>query len=333
MNQELKKQFENNLPKEAKKLENLTTSEQKKEYTSKLLKERHNKLTSNLSELQRKDEIDQQSVFNTSSYEPLHFSLTLEKYKKLKNARARQIKVEITNLVKNVLQIQTQLQCGENSLEDILKETGILGIGPVSLTSLYSEVKDSLLKPVESIVSDYSGLKINVVESIAATLAITVADKLLSKDSLVIMFIFNELDSELINVNSEAIHGEIITTTNPIPGIKMASDQSPIISGGLFIGQKYNYAPIGAQVGWKFKSKGHQVSFASECPFNHWYYSNNCYCGFDISAREAANLTDKYHNQSSFASSDGVAAEIRVHSTSDSTAYSIGRIYNPSKKL
>ena len=338
MNQEFKNEFEKTFSEHVNKLENLPTLEQKEEYTSDLLNKYENQLSSSLSELKIKDELDQQFAFKISADKPIHISLTVEKYQKLKNARGSQIEVELTNLMKELHQIKTQIQCHENSLEDIGKEmskTGICGIGPVTLSSLYSEVKSPVLKSVESGISNSLGLSsetISVLESIISFISVTVITNIISRESSVMMFIFNELDSELINVNSEAIHGEIITTTNPIPGIKIESDQSKLISGGLFLGKKYNYAPIGAQVGWQFKSKGHQISFASDCPITSLFVYNNCYCGFDIDAREAAKLTDKFDKQYYFDSSGGVAAEIRVHSQYGSPAYNIGRIYNPNSE-
>ncbi len=345
-------EFEKSFLDYANKLNNLSTFEERERYASELVDKYNDAVNSSLApfpvneeldqqflaQLDQTDDIDQQFVSQISADKPIHFSLTLEKYQKLKNARDSQIESELTNLMKNLHQIKTQIQCHENSLEDIGKEmlkTGFWGIGPVTLSSLYSEVKSPVLgeiKSKESRIVNSLGLSsriVSVLESIISFISVSAITNIIGGESSVMMFIFNELDSELVNVNSEAIHGEIITTTNPIPGIKMDSNQSKIISGGLFIGKKYHYGPFGAQVGWQFNSKGHQVSFASDCPTTSFLTYNNCYCGFDIDAREAAKLTDKFDKQYFFASSSDGAAEIRVHSKYGSPAYNIGRIYNP----
>lgn len=132
---------------------------------------------------------------------------------------------------------------------------------------------------------------------------------------------------KLVRDSAYNIHGkETAYTPELLSPVTIESEDREFVflSGGFYATEKKSMALYGTNYGLKFKVSDTDISisFGVECPLNG---NNKCYCGFNISAEDAANrVTD---DMTHTASLNGYKATISMNSTSGRTAYYIARVY------
>lgn len=289
----------------------------------------------------------QSSLADSDTSETAVVALNPDLLNVLTNASGEEIKTQVQKLLDGVerLSNMTDNDAIEVSLEIIGFSAVAVGIVAGAVT-LYQLLTLSGAFTVSATLAGVVAATVAVVVAVAAFIVLSVLIPILyfmNKPAMCVVFLINELNggpdlkgNQLEFVDDYSVHGKPTILTNPIPGA-YPSPLGTYAYGGFFFASKRDNALIGAQYGFKLacqynpdgkKADTKEVTFAFgvACPLS--IGSNNCYCGFDISAKEAAQLTsDKDKQNYNATNDDGINISITCNSKSGSVAYYIARIY------
>ena len=150
----------------------------------------------------------------------------------------------------------------------------------------------------------------------------------MDKPANCVVILINELDKDIELVNHYNTHGNMKSKTSTIPAINATVEGKRIPAAGFFSSVKTKSALVGTQFGFSMKtSDGVNFAFAAENPLTGLYVLNNCWCDFDISAKEASKLTDSENKIFKQVSKNGITISIRVNSKHGGTSYYVARVY------
>ncbi|WP_438712156.1 hypothetical protein ACSTS3_06955 [Aquimarina muelleri] len=262
-------------------------------------------------------------------------------------------------------QIETEVQKMLDGLERLSNMTDddaiavsleIIGFSAVAIgtiagaVTLYQLITLSGYFTVSTVVAGVVAATVAVVIAIAAFIALCIFLPFLyfmKKPAMCIVFLINELDggpglddNAIDFVDSYNRSGKPTLLTSPVPGAYI-SEYGTYAYGGLYATSKRDDALLGTSFGMEFKcsygvsgpgetKEKDNVTFAIgvENPLTSIYGGNNCYCEFDISAKEAADMTNKNNALTWSASNSlGLKLSIKCNSKGGSVAYYIARLY------
>lgn len=282
----------------------------------------------------------------TNPSETIAILLQPQLLEKLIHAEGHDIEVQVQKILDGVerLSNMTDDDAIAVSLQIVGFSAAAIGLIAGSVT-LYQLLTLSGAFTVSATLAGVVAATVAVVTAIAAFVVLAVLIPIIyfmKKPAVCMVLLINELDggpalknNSLEFIDSHNVHGKPTLITTPIPGAYYSPNGTYAYSG-LFSTSKRDEALIGTQCGFQFKceyksSKGtKEISFAFgvENPLTSIYKDNNCYCGFDISAEEAAQNTDKNNKQTYAAENeDGIKLSIKCNSKGGSVAYYIARVY------
>lgn len=268
-------------------------------------------------------------------------------------AEGSEIEVQVQKLLDGVERLSKMT--GNDAIQTALQIVGFssVAIGAVAgAVTFYQLMTLSGAFTVTCTVAGVVAATVAVVVAIAAFIVLSVLIPIIyfmQKPSVCVVFLINELNGgpdlkgNKVDFSQEYnVHGKPAVITSSIPGAYI-SPAGTYAYGGFFLTTKKDNALVGTQYGFsltcEYNSTGNtsptkKVTFAFgvACPLA--FGSNNCYCGFEITAEQAANNTaseDKLSYKATNA--DGLNLAISCNSGSGSVAYYIATISLPGASI
>lgn len=133
------------------------------------------------------------------------------------------------------------------------------------------------------------GIEVPIVMTIAAAIVITIV-VIKNKSAGCKLIVVNELNEDIILEEDYCQRGKVCMKPGIIPGIIKNNSNNLSVNVGLFQTEKEKCSLYGSEYGVKFKTaSGLNFAYAVECPS---LVDNNCACGFDVSAKKIAEISD-----------------------------------------
>ena len=270
----------------------------------------------------------------------------------LVDATGQDIEIELHKILDSVerLSHMTDDDAIEVSLQIVGFSAAAVGIVAGAVT-LYQLLMLSGSFTVSATLAGMLAATVAIVVAVAAFIILAVLIPLLyfmNKPAVCMVLLINELNggpnlesNSLVFVDDYNRSGKPTLLTNPIPGAYY-SPKGIYAYSGLFSTSKRDQALEGTSYGFKLEceysvdgngasgaaTKQLSLAFGVENPLTSIYGGNNCYCGFDISAKEAADKTnDKNVLAWSDENTDGIKISIKCNSKGGSIAYYIARVF------
>lgn len=162
-----------------------------------------------------------------------------------------------------------------------------------------------------------------VVLTIVTAIAITVA-VVKDKNSGCKLIVINELDEDIIVEEDYCQRGMVSIRPKIIPRIISNNYNNLSVNVGIFLTKKENGSIYGSEYGVKFRTNsGLKFAYGVECPS---IVDNNCACGFDMSAKQIARMSDDRGMGDMNVVKGNYEVIIRRKARWGSTAYFIARI-------
>lgn len=256
-------------------------------------------------------------------------ALTDKQYQYLINAKGDAIMSQLHVILDGTARLKTMEKDDAATVTVQLIISGVVALGAAAITPA---VQKLVVGAVEAVAA-YVGVEaatVGLVCAIAAVVVIAILIPIIyfmQKPANCIILLINELDDDLVFKNDYNVHGKPMLMTTPIPQAVTIPGVRNVITAGFIATEKREDALFGTQYGFTFSYKTHDISFGVECPLTSIYVDNNCYCGIDISAQQAAEATDSSNKQSWMSSKNGITLEINCNSGSGSIAYFVARAY------
>lgn len=266
-------------------------------------------------------------VLSREDQENAVISANMELYDRLINAEGDDIGKELDQLLGQINQALAQ-GSDKASIQKNIAELGIwaAGAGSEYLHNILPYIDPGQLRPVPYEEFPVGGLPPEASVIIVVGLIIVVTVIAIQQKSAKCQFIvINELDEDITVIGEYCQKGTVTLKPKRIPGIIKNSDNTLLVNIGMFFTEKSSGSLYGSEYGVNFMTSSSGVSFAYavECPaFN----DNNCACGFDVSAKKIAELSDKRCLGDMNAVKGDYEVIIRRKARRGSTAYFIARI-------
>ncbi len=322
---ELKKKFRNLFPEYAKRLDRATPETFNQVHEQIILEAKEN-LKKALREAGASPELVEDADKTCC------ISLSQEQYKKLINARGDEIKNQLHVVIDGLERLKGMEKDEPGIVTAQLLLSGTLGVGLISISTVLTSLVGGAIEAAAAF-AGVSAATVLVVCAIVALVIVTVLIPIIYfalKPANCIVLLINETDQDLVFDSDYNEHGKSSLMTTPIQGGVVIPGVGTYPVAGLIATEKSSSALIGTQYGFSMKygkSGNKKVTFGVECPLTSMYEDNNCYCAFDISAKEAAIQTASHNAQESSASSGDLKASIICNSGSGSIAYYVARVY------
>lgn len=264
---------------------------------------------------------------NTDQTAPI--ALTDKQYQNLINAKGDAIMSQLHVLLDGMARLKTMENYDAAAVTVQLMISGVVALGAAARIPA---VQQLVVGAVEAAAA-YAGVEAATVGLVCAVATLVIVAILIpiiyfmQKPANCIILLINELDDDLVFKNDYNVHGKPMLMTTPIPQAVSIPGVRNVITAGFIATEKKESALYGTQYGFTFSYKAHDISFGVECPLTDMYVDNNCYCGIDISAQQAAEATDSSNKQSWMSSKNGITLEINCNSGSGSIAYFVARAY------
>jgi hypothetical protein len=271
----------------------------------------------------------------------------------LVSAEGSAIEVQVQKLLDGVERLSKMT--GNDAIQTALQIVGFssVAIGVVAgAVTFYQLMTLSGAFTVTCTVAGVVAATVAVVVAIAAFIVLSVLIPIIyfmQKPSVCVVFLINEFNggadlkgNQISFVEEYNVHGKPAVITDAIPGAYF-SPAGTYSYGGFFLTTKRDNALVGTQYGFSLTcnynaagkttdTKKVSFAFGVACPLA--FGSNNCYCGFDISAQQAAENTASQDKLSYKATNgDGITLSINCNSGSGSVAYYIATVSVPGTNI
>ncbi len=271
----------------------------------------------------------------------------------LNSATGSAIEVQVQKLLDGVERLSKMT--GNDAIQTALEIVGFssVAVGAVAgAVTFYQLVTLSGAFTVSCTVAGVVAATVAVVVAIAAFIVLSVLIPIIyfmQKPAVCVVFLINELNggadlkgNKIDFVDDYNVSGKPAVITSSIPG-SYISPNGTYAYGGFFLTTKRDNALVGTQYGFRLQcaynpsgkstdTKTVSFAFGVECPLA--IGSNNCYCGFDITAQTAAENTDSEDKLSYKATnSDGITLTINCNSGSGSVAYYVASVTLPGASI
>ena len=321
----LKEKFEALYPQYAKRLSAASEADFDDVYES-ILAEKRNEVTKALKANRQNAKC--KGSDNDDYYAPI--TLQPDEYKRCINAEGSGIEAIVKELMNKMDVLKKCSEEGNNELFAAqLNACGLAAITPAGFT----EFVNSLNKGEKIAAAILSGVVVVGLFTIMGVLELLVLAVLIpvfymKKPAMAIIAVINELEEAVYYDSQYFNHGERVGITEGIPGAFILPSAG-YYNLGFFTGSKKKNALYGVQGAYTLKDNNDtKYTFGFDCPLSSIHVDNNCYCGINVSAKDASKKTDNENKQDFFADGDKHGMSIKCNSPKGSYAYYIGRIFS-----
>lgn len=325
---QLKRQFEQLFPEQAKRLQAISdnmrqaTATEKADYEAEL-----DRIRADLFDIIGRK---YGKVLGKNDDDGLAIQLRPEKYGEFVNARGSDIETKMLLLLDSLSRLQDVDKSNTDAVVATIIYGGLSAVTASAIAYITKLVTDSAM---ELLPAAFATVEFCTTSTIVTAVCVVVVMLIIpliyfvEKPAVCIALVINELRQDLVFTEDYCVHGKRVTTTSRIPKITKLASGDTLYSAGLFASQKKDSALIGTQYGFTLKQQDIdkvKFSFGMGCPLAQG--KNNCAVGFDQTAKSIAEDADRYQKQSDSQVKDEYELAINCNSASGSVAYYVVRV-------
>jgi len=326
----MRSQFEGIFPDYAEKFNSAKTQQEVLEIHDQFLFFHRNKLRE---ELQKLKDTSADATSNDDVDQTIPVTLEPETFRNLTNARGNDIHVQVQFILDGLERLS---KMGDTANPKLVTAQiigfGSLAVGLLAGAATFTYLLNAaIITEAVTISAALAGVIAVGVSAVVTAAAILIGLILVPiiyfmvKPAVCVIFLINELDSEITFLEDHNIHGKPTLLTNKIGRSIDFGDGDIYTNGGLFSTSKRDNALYGTQYGFTMTYKDKfRLTFATECPLTG---DNNCYCSLDDTAHSAAAKTTDINRQYYETSKDGIKLSIRCNSSSGEVAWYVARAF------